>query len=124
MDLRDKIAVVTGGSSGIGKAIAVALSREGARVIFTYNVNESGADETLKAIGKQGKKYRLDLHNENEITELFDFIERDYGHLDILVNNAGINRPRDLYDSGVWREIFQVNLFSLVSCTGKAVKLM
>ena len=47
-----------------------------------------------------------------------------FGRLDILVNNAGINRPRGLFDSKDWKEIFQVDLFSIVFCTGKAVELM
>ena len=55
---------------------------------------------------------------------VFDFVKEKFGKLDILVNNAGINRPRDLYETKVWKEIFQVNLFSTVFCTGKAVELM
>lgn len=124
MDLKNKIALVTGGSSGIGKAISIALSKEGCKVIFTYNSNEKGADETLNQIGKNGIKYQVDLHNEKEMTAVFDFLKKKYGKLDILVNNAGINRPRNLLDTKVWREIFQVNLFATVFCTGKAVELM
>lgn len=56
--------------------------------------------------------------------KLFDFVKEKFGKLNILVNNAGINRPRDLFDTKVWKEIFQVNLFSIVFCTGKAVELM
>ncbi len=124
MDLKDKIAVVTGGSSGIGQAISVALVKQGCKVIFTYNSNEDGAKKTLKILGKSGIKYKVDLHKEEDMDKLFDFVKKEFGKLDILVNNAGANRPRDLFDTKVWREIFQINLFALVYCTDKAVKLM
>lgn len=124
MDLKNKIAVVTGGSSGIGRAISVALGQQDCKVIFTYNFNEEGAKETLKLLGKSGVKYKVDLHKEEDMDNLFDFVKKEFGKLDILVNNAGANRPRDLFDTKVWREIFQVNLFALVYCTDKAVKLM
>lgn len=124
MDLANKIAVVTGGSSGIGKAITIALAQEGCKVIFTYNSNEKGADETLKIVGKDGFKVKVDLHNENEVGKLFDFVKKEFGRLDILVNNAGQNRPRDLFDTKVWKEIFQVNLFSAVLSAGQAARLM
>lgn len=124
MNLKDKIALVTGGSSGIGKAISIALAKEGCTVIFTYNSNEKGANETLSEIGKNSSKFRVDMHDEKDIKALFDFIKEKFGRLDILVNNAGINRPRDLFDTEVWKEIFQVNLFSVVYSTGRAVELM
>ncbi len=124
MDLKDKIAIVTGGSSGIGQAISIALAQAGCKVAFIYNSDEDGAQETLKRIGKDGIKFKVDMHDEKNIQAAFDSIRKKFGKLDILVNNAGINRPRDLFDVGVWKEIFQVNLFASVFCTGKAVELM
>jgi len=124
MDLKNKIVVITGGSSGIGKAISISLAKEGCNVIFTYNSNEKGADDTLEEVGKKGQKFKVDLHSEEDMKVVFDFVKEKFGKLDILVNNAGINRPRDLFETKVWKEIFQVNLFSTVFCTGKAVELM
>ncbi|HET7098766.1 MAG TPA: SDR family oxidoreductase [Patescibacteria group bacterium] len=124
MDLKNKIAVVTGGSSGIGQAIAISLAREGCKVVFTYNSNEKGADETLSKIGENGIKFKADMHEEKDLEGLFNLVKERFGKLDILVNNAGVNTPRDLFDTKVWREIFQVNLFSVVFCSGKAVELM
>src|SRR3989338_807989 len=124
MDLKNKIAVVTGGSSGIGKEISLALAREGCKVIFTYNSNEKGANETLKGIGKNGFKFKVDMHDEAAVGKLFDFAKEKFGKIDVLVNNAGQNRPRDLFDTKVWKEIFQVNLFSVVLSSGRAVELM
>lgn len=124
MLLKDKTALVTGGSSGIGQAIAIALAKEGATVIFTYNSNEKGAEDTLKEIGTNGSKIKVDLRNEEEIKQLFTSIKDRYGSLDILVNNAGVNRPRGLFAPDDWREIFQIDLFSVVLSTGLAVELM
>lgn len=124
MDLKNKIAVVTGGSSGIGRAICAVLAKEGCKVVFTYNSNEKGANETLKEVGKGGYKFKVDMHNEGDIKTLFAFVKEKFGKLDILVNNAGQNRPRDLFNMKIWKEIFQVVLFSVVSSSGKAVELM
>lgn len=124
MQLKNKVALVTGGSSGIEKAISLALAKEGCKVVFTYNSNEKGANETLEEIGKDGFKFKADMHEEKDLEALFDLVKEKFGKLDILVNNAGINRPRDLFDTKVWKEIFQVNLFSVVFCVGKAVELM
>lgn len=124
MNLKGKIAIVTGGSSGIGKAICIALSKEGSKVVFTYNTNEKGADETLEKLGDNGEKFKVDFHSEEDISKLFEFVNKKFGKLDILVNNAGINRPRGLFDANDWKEIFQVDLFSAVLCTGTAVELM
>ncbi len=123
MKLKDKIALVTGGSSGIGQAIVVALAKEGCKVIFTYNLKEEGAKETLK-LARGSEKFKISFENEDNISKLFSFIKEKYGKLDILVNNAGINRPRGLFDTADWKLIFQVDLFSPVAVTGEAVKLM
>lgn len=124
MNLKNKIAVVTGGSSGMGQAISVALANEGCKVIFTFNSNKKGADETLKKIGKNGEVFKVDFHDEKDMQKLFDFVAKRHKRLDILVNNAGINRPRGLFDPKDWKEIFQVDLFSIIFCIGKAVELM
>lgn len=124
MNLKGKIALVTGGSSGMGKAISIALSTEGCNVVFTYNSNEKGADETLKKLNSKSSKFKVDMHNESDIQLLFDFIKKKYGTLDVLVNNAGVNKPRGLFNVEDWKEIFEVDLFSVISVTGKAVQLM
>src|SRR3989344_3871243 len=124
MKIKNKVALVTGGSSGIGQAIAINLAEKGSRVIITYNSNEKGANETLKKLGNSSAKFKVDMHKEEDIKELFSFIKKEFGRLDILVNNAGINRPRGLFEVSDWKEIFQVDLFSTVSVTGKAVDLM
>ncbi len=118
MQLNDKIALVTGGSSGIGKAIARSLIDQGCTVIATYNTQEPKEND------KNFIFIKADFHKPGDVDQLFKEINSKFDHLDILVNNAGINRPRDLYATTVWQEIFQVNLFAAVQCVGKAVELM
>lgn len=124
MELKNKIALITGGSSGIGKAITLKLAKEGCKVIFTYNNNKKGADEVLSEAGKNATAFKVDFHKDDEIKKLFKHIKSDFDKLDILVNNAGVNRPRGLFNPEDWKEMFQVDLFSIVLTTGLAVDLM
>ncbi|PIY80672.1 MAG: hypothetical protein COY80_01700 [Candidatus Pacebacteria bacterium CG_4_10_14_0_8_um_filter_42_14] len=127
MILKNKVVLVTGGSSGMGEAMVLAFAREGCRVVFTYNSHKKNAEDVVKKVGEMGSKafaVKVDLHSETEIEHLFKFVTKQFRTLDILVNSAGINTPTDLFDTKVWKEIFQVNLFSVVYCVDKAIKLM
>jgi 3-oxoacyl-[acyl-carrier protein] reductase len=124
MTLKDKKVLITGASSGIGQAIAIALANENAEVAITYNSNENGAKKTLQTLGSKGLMFKVDMRSEGEIKHMFEELKERWGNLDILVNNAGVNRPRGLFDPNDWREVFQIDLFSVVLCTGKAVELM
>ncbi|TSC87850.1 MAG: 3-oxoacyl-[acyl-carrier protein] reductase [Microgenomates group bacterium Gr01-1014_7] len=127
MKLKDKVVLVTGGSSGIGKAIVMAFANEGCNIVFTYNSKKKESEDIVKEVEQLGIKtlaVKVDMHSEEDIQKLFDQIKEKFKTLDILVNSAGINRPRDLFDLKVWREVFEINLFSVVLCTEKAVGLM
>jgi 3-oxoacyl-[acyl-carrier protein] reductase len=127
VEVAGRVALVTGGSSGIGRAIVIALAKAGCHVVFTYNSKKQESDEIVKkvrSLGVKGMAVKVDMHSEDEVGRLFDSLSKEFETLDILVNNAGINRPRDLFDTAVWKEIFQVNLFSAVACTEKAIGLM
>ena len=124
MDLKNKIAVVTGGSSGMGKEITEALVKGGCKVVFTFNSKKKEAEEIADKLGSKSFPFKVDLHKDEDIDKLFDFVKEKFGKMDILVNNAGQNRPREMFDLATWREIFQVNLFSSVHCTEKAIGLM
>jgi 3-oxoacyl-[acyl-carrier protein] reductase len=127
MKLNSKVALVTGGSSGIGRAIVLALAKEGCNVVFTYNSKKDESNAIVKEIeglGVKGVAIKVDMRSEDDIHGLFDTFTKQFETLDILVNNAGINQPRDLFRATVWKEVFQVNLFSAVACTEKAVELM
>ncbi len=121
MDLRNKVAVVTGGSSGIGQSICRALVNEGCKVIFTYNSGEAGAKETIKITGGVAQEYKVDLNDNSGVEKFFSSIHK----LDILINNAGIDvAPEDQFDMKAWRKTFEADLFWAVKCTGSAVPLM
>jgi 3-oxoacyl-[acyl-carrier protein] reductase len=92
MKLQDRIALVTGGGSGIGRAIALAFAEEGARVVVN-DVTRAAAEATLDAMGEarsRGRAVQADVSNSGEVTAMFAEIDRELGALDILVNNAGI----------------------------------
>lgn len=114
MNLKNKIAVVTGGSSGIGQAISIALASEGCKVIFTYNSNEKGADETLKKLGENVFKFKISVQDEKEIANLFNFVKEKFGKLDILINNAGYSHSNEYFDIEAWKLAFDTNILGYV----------
>lgn len=127
MDLKDKVAVVTGGSSGIGQAICFALAKEGCKVIFTYNSNENGANETLNHIGDRNFKFKVDLQIEEDIKSLFDFVKEKFGELDILINNAANPVEFVPFEDATSQEILKllhINTVSTMVCSKIASKLM
>lgn len=92
--LQGQIALVTGASRGLGKAIAEALGQAGATVIGTATTpaGATGIDDSLKAAGIKGQGAALDVNDANAVSELLAAIERDYGAVSILVNNAGVTQ--------------------------------
>lgn len=93
--LEGKIALVTGASRGIGRAIAEELASQGAYVIINYSGNEQAAGEVLNTITKMGKRaslYRCNVGNYEEVKEMIDTIVKEHKTIDIIVNNAGITR--------------------------------
>ena len=115
--LEGKIALITGGSKGIGRAIAHTFAAQGAHVAFTYlssvEQGESLVAE-LKARGVDVKGYRSDASNYEAAQELITDVVRDFGKLDILINNAGITRDNLLMrmSESQWDEIMEINLKS------------
>ena len=92
MRLKDKVALVTGAGSGIGRAIATLFAREGARVIVN-DLNDKAARETVESLGAAGsgaRAIRADVADSSQVKAMFAEIEREFGSLDVLVNNAGI----------------------------------
>ena len=93
--LKDKVAVVTGASRGIGRAIAIELAKNGAKVAVIYAGNEQAADDTVKeieALGSSAKAYRCDVSSFEDTKQTVDAILSDFSAVDILVNNAGITK--------------------------------
>jgi len=92
--LKDKVALITGSDSGIGRAIAIAYAAEGAKVVVTYHSDVEGGERTvgdIKASGGEAICLHLDVSDEASVTDVFDDTIQQYGRIDILVNNAGIN---------------------------------
>jgi len=112
MELKGKAALVTGASSGIGKAIAVALAHKRAHVLVHYGRNKAGAQETLEEVEKfsSGRLYQADLMNREHITSLFEEIKKTTPEIDVLVNNAGDAQPGDINDNRVWEYEYK-NIF-------------
>ena len=95
MHLQGKVAVVTGGSRGIGRAICLELARQGAKVVFSYAGNTAAAEETLAALrelGAEAKAVQGSVTDAGAVKALVDTAVKELGALDILVNNAGITR--------------------------------
>ena len=100
--LLGKVAIVTGGGSGIGQGIAKRLGCDGARVIIDYIGSEAGADETRQAIeacGSQGEVVQADVTKMDDVRHLVDAAWERYGAADILVNNAGMEKRSDFWDT-------------------------
>ena len=92
MKLKDKVSLITGAGSGIGRAIATLFAREGARVIVN-DLNDKAARETVESLGAAGsgaRAIRADVADSAQVKTMFAEIEREFGSLDVLVNNAGI----------------------------------
>jgi NAD(P)-dependent dehydrogenase (short-subunit alcohol dehydrogenase family) len=109
---RDRICLVTGAASGIGRATALRLAAEGARVI-ALDIDVEGARETLALAGDEvGPALRIDLRREDEVAALPALVKEAAGALDVLVNNAGIEIQGDVLETepAAWDEVFAVNL--------------
>ena len=129
MRLKGKTVLVTGGSSGIGKAIALAFAKEGADVAVSYRTSQQGARQVVQAIIGMGRKalaVNADVTNEEEVREMVETTIKEFGRIDVLVSNAGVTDQesqliRDLRKE-IWDHIVTTNLTGTFLCS-KAVLL-
>ena len=126
--LDGKIALVTGSSRSIGKAIAVGLAKEGAKLVLAARTVE-GLEATaakVKAAGSEALVVPADVREESQIENLFDRTMEHYGRLDILVNNAGIFGPApiDKYPTEVWDDLIATSLRGSFLCSRRAFVIM
>lgn len=129
MKLQNKIALVTGGSRGIGASIAKELAKEGAKVVFTYQSSPDKAQNVLdeiKANGGEGRIFQADASNFNDAQKTVDFVLKEFGSLHILVNNAGITKDNLILRMSEqdWDEVINTNLKSVFNYSKAAIKPM
>ena len=129
MLLDGKIALVTGASRGIGRAIAIELAKEGATVAINYAGNKTAAEEVQNIITEMGGKAMIiqaDVSDENSAMNMVEEVIKEFGGIDILVNNAGITRDglfiRMKEDD--WNAVINTNLTGIFNCTKVAAKYM
>jgi 3-oxoacyl-[acyl-carrier protein] reductase len=127
--LDGKVAVVTGGSRGIGRAIAITLAEAGADVVIFYAGNQSAAEQTLAEIQKTGRKglsLQVDVSNQNQIENAIKQVISSLGRIDILVNNAGITRDNLIMrmKEEEWSQVIDTNLKGVFLCTKAVTRTM
>ncbi len=116
-DLTGKVALVTGGNRGIGKAIALALAKNGVRVAVNFRTRQREAEEVrsqIQALGQRSLSIGADVSVAHEVSRMVEIVQKELGPVDILVNNAGIARPEPVekITEQSWDEVLAVNLKS------------
>jgi len=129
LKLLGKTAIVTGGSRGIGKAIAIKLAEQGANIVVNYSSSPESANEVIRmieAIGRQGIAIKADVSNPSEVEELISIAEAKFSSIDILINNAGITRDTLLMKmkEDDWDSVITTNLKGTFNCTKAVTKKM
>lgn len=129
LSLKERVAIVTGASRGIGRAIAITLASRGAAVVVNYNSSPKKADEVVKEIetaGGQAAAFQADVSDYEASQALVKFAVETFGDLHILVNNAGITRDMVIMmmPESDWDAVINTNLKSTFNCSKSAVKHM
>lgn len=128
--LEGKVALVTGGDSGIGRSICALFAKEGADVAIVYHESDKDADETKAMVTREGSRcqlYKGDIASEAFCRSTVQQVVKDLGQLDILVNNAGTHEPDNDFlniESDQFRRTFEVNMYSFFYFSQEAVKVI
>jgi 3-oxoacyl-[acyl-carrier protein] reductase len=127
--LENKVAIVTGGSRGIGEAIALKLAESGANVAFTYVSSDEKAkalEEKLQSFGVKAKAYKSNAANFTECETMVNDVVKEFGAIDICVNNAGISKDNLLLrmTPEQWNEVINTNLTSVYNMTKQVIRPM
>ena len=129
MELKNKIAVVTGSSKGIGRAIAKKLAQDDYVVYVTYKTGEKDGEKVVKEIKNNGGKahlLKLDVCLEKDVKKAFEQVKKDYGYLNVLVNNAGIEISKKIEDITLkeWKMVIDTKIDGNFLCTKYALPLL
>jgi len=128
LDLKDKVALVTGASHGLGKAVCLLLAGEGAKVVVNYRRNPERAEQLVAHIkqqyGTEAIPAHADVGKEADVLSMFEQIDQTFGKIDILINNAALCPTCPVADMSeqTWNETFQVNLTGTFLCCREFVK--
>jgi 3-oxoacyl-[acyl-carrier protein] reductase len=129
MRLKDRVAIVTGGTRGIGRAISLVLAQEGAEVIANFSKDINAAEELMSEAKSRGLKIRLfkaDVTQFDQVKEMVEETFAQYGRIDILVNNVGLIRDNFLMlmSDEDWDSLMKTNLTSLFHCCKAVIRKM
>ena len=128
-DVKNLNVIITGGSRGIGKGIALAFAKKGANIAFTYSSSSSSAsnlEKQLNSFGIKAKSYKSDASSYNESIDLVNKISSDFDSIDVLINNAGITKDNLLMriSEDDFDDVINVNLKSVFNMTKAVQKIM
>ncbi|MBI4054135.1 MAG: SDR family oxidoreductase [Candidatus Doudnabacteria bacterium] len=124
MELRNKVVVITGGSRGLGKALAKEFAKQGGKVIICAST-QADLDKAAAEMGVRA--YQVDVTKENEVIALGDFVVKEYGRIEVWINNAGISQARSRIediDLNQTRKSMEVNLFGTIYGSRTALRIM
>ena len=128
IDLKNKTALITGGSRGIGRACVQFFSKAGADVAFTYNTNEQLANKLCAEFAGKNivRSFNVNTDNEDDICNVINTVENDFGKIDILVNNAGIWKKSEIENLSLdnWNKTININLTGTFLFTKHTVPIM
>jgi NAD(P)-dependent dehydrogenase (short-subunit alcohol dehydrogenase family) len=127
--VKNKVAIVTGGALGIGRATAILLAQEGAKVAVTdvSDSQENGTVEAIRNTGGEANFWHLDVTNETEVTKVIGEVAAKWGQIDVLVNNAGIigvDKPTHELTEQEWDKVMNVNVKGVFFCTKHTIPYM
>ena len=124
-----KVALITGSSRGIGRAIAIELAKSGIDIVVNNDINPQEGIEVVNEINKIGQcaiYTQADVSNPDQVVEMVKEIITKFGRIDILINNAGITRDKMLVNMDIefWNSVISVNLTGVFNCTKSVIKYM
>ncbi|MHA1230531.1 MAG: 3-oxoacyl-ACP reductase FabG [Candidatus Helarchaeota archaeon] len=126
MRLKDRVAVITGGARGIGRATAIKFAKEGADVAIFDVLPADEVVKEIESLGRKAKAYKVDVGYLDQVQKAAEEVIKDFGTVDILVNNAGITRDKLFINmtEEMWDEVLRTNLKGIFNCSKAFVPIM